>query len=444
MVIPLLYFAKRFLNCEVRVELTPKLHSMFRCKPDCLILSNTRGSFLHFHAARAAQKGGIPVFALDSEGNFRTDNSYSFWGYNTAHELYQTYLCAWSKRTHEYLRQTYPHLKDRIVLTGAVGFDRYRIYDFVERRTLLARYNIRENQFRRVIGYAAWGFAKLSHKQGRRDMIHYFGGDKSKLKWAERQRSLLEELLRQSIEANPDTLYILKKHPLETVAGSGDPDYNEISALKRYPNVLYVIDEQIHDLINISDLWWVYESTTALEATMMGKQTLFVVPDPDFPRIGIHQGFPEASNHEEVERMTEHFFKTGSLPDFESEAMLARRQKVIEASIGFDDGYNHIRSAHYLEKTLKETIAEPTGRVSLYYAVAYWAIRFLSNLCPVGLFAKIPWIGRKAWVLERVDLKGYPSLEARYKTYLDRFYEKEQIEERYKDGSLYASKLPED
>lgn len=441
MVIPLLHFAKRFLNCEVSVKLTPNLHEIFIQRPDCLILSNSVGAFLHYDAARIAHRAGIPVFALSSEGNFPTDGKFNYWGYNKTGLLYENYYCCWSVRTMTYLRKQLPEYSDRIVLTGAVGFDRYRIYEFASRAEFLKRHKIEPLQFSRYIAYAGWGFGNLSHTEGRKTLLHYFKEDSSKLDWAEDQRITLREILRKSIEAHPETLFILKKHPTETVAGQGDPDHNEMAALKHYPNVLYLLDENLHDLISVVDLWWVYESTTAIESSMIGRQTLFIVPDENFPRSGIHRGFPQAKTFEEVDAMSERFFTTGSLPEYHSEAMSARRKNIIIDTIGYIDGYNHIRAAYYLKETLEAPAPAKTGGISIYYFIAYWVIRALNPLYRKSLFSKLPWLKKKCWIFDRYHLRGFAPLQARYQAYLDKFYDDEKIAECFHDGTLFPETL---
>lgn len=439
--LPLLGFAERFLNCEVTTTLTTNIHEIHRSQPDCVVVANTIGALLHFHIAKEANKLGIPVFALISEGNFQTDGRFDYWGYNTDKVIYQSYLSCWSKRTQEFLQDELPELRDRIVLTGGLGFDRYRIFEFEDRAPFLARHGIDHSKFARVIGYAGWGFGKLAHPRGRSELLSYFEGDTSMLDWTEAQRVAMEKILRKSIEAHPDTLFILKKHPTETVAAEPGAEHNEMAALKDYPNVLYLLDEHVHDLINIVDLWWVYESTTALEADIMGQQSLFIVPDANFPRVNLHEGFPQAQTFKEVDAMSEAYFAEGSLPGYNSEQRIERRKQIVVETIGFDDGYNHIRAAYYLQKTL-ETVPPPArGRFSLYYFFVYWTLKALTPIYSPRVFSKIPWFNQKLWVFNKYQLTNIPKLKSRYQAYLDNFYQRENIAERFKNGTLFSDIL---
>lgn len=441
MMLPVIYFAERFLNCTVSTTLTTNIYEIHKQRPDCVLLANTIGAKLHFHIAREAHRAGIPVFSLVSEGNFKTDGSFDHWGYNTAKELYEDYICCWSERTRDYLCRLLPDNTDRIKVTGGVGFDRYRILDFEERSSFRRRHRLDAEKFSTIIGYAGWGFAKLAHPRGRSELLAYFNKDTDRLEWAEEQRKALLEILKQAIQAQPETLFVLKKHPTETVAAEPGSDHNEMAALQDFPNVLYLKEDSIHDLMHVADLWWVYESTTALEAHLMGTQTLFIVPDPDFPRTNLHAGFAEARTFEEVRAMTEQFFTTGSLPEYNSPEKIKRREEIIKDSFGYDDGYNHIRAAHYLRKTLNAPSSYSKKGFSLYYMLVYWVLKFLTPFYRAQVFSKLPWINRKLWVFDRYHLKNLPQLHRRYARCLERFYTQERIPEKMKAGTLFRDIL---
>ncbi len=438
MLLPVLYFAERFLNCEVLTTLTPNIYEIHRQKPDCVVVANTIGAWLHFHIAREATRAGIPVFALVSEGNYATDQSFNYWGYNTDKKLFEKYHCCWSNRTRDFLRKDLPEYAERIVLCGGVGFDRYRLYQFEARSAFLERHGVDASAFKKIIGYAGWGFGKLAHPRGRGEFLDYFTGGEDSLQWIETQRLEMLSILRKSVEAHPETLFILKKHPTETVAAEPGADANEIAALRDYPNVLYLVEGNLHDIISVVDLWWVYDSTTAIEADMMGKQTLFIVPDSNFPRSGVHEGFPAAKNFEEVELMYATFFDEGSLPGYTSELLQHRRERIVTDTIGFADGYNHIRAAHYLEKTLQAPTPKKSGLPSIKYFFVFWILQMLVPLYRKRVFERIPWLRTKLWVFEKYTLSGIPKLKKRYTPYLDKFYETEKIEARYQSGRLYS------
>ena len=149
---PLIYFAENYLNCEISFKLIWDIHSIYLEKPNLILLPNTIGSTLHFQISKYAFLNQIPIFALISEGNFRTDGSFNYWGYHTDKEFYQEYVCHWSKRTKSYFDKELPELGEKNIFTGATGFDRYKIYQFISKKEYLKEKNL--SHFKKVIEYA--------------------------------------------------------------------------------------------------------------------------------------------------------------------------------------------------------------------------------------------------------------------------------------------------
>ena len=131
MMLPIRYFAERFLNCEFYHALNIDIHQIYCIKPDIILQANTIGSNLYFQISKIAHEQNIPLFALVSEGNFRTDGSFDYWGFNRDKKFYQDFVCCWSERTAKFLKKEVPESAGKIVVTGGVGFDRYKIYKFM-------------------------------------------------------------------------------------------------------------------------------------------------------------------------------------------------------------------------------------------------------------------------------------------------------------------------
>ena len=283
LLLPLVYHAEKFLECEVEFRFVWDIFAIYCEQPDLIILANTIGSKWIFEVARYAHEQNITVFALISEGNYRTNGTFDFWGYNTDREFYQEYVCLWSQRTLDFFKEKLPNEASKMVLTGATGFDRYKIYRFPLKEEFLHKRGL--SQYRKVIGYAGWAFGKLYSEIGRQE-LHYFLQDKPDWEeWTMKQRDAVEAILRQLIENNPDILFLLKVHPNETHPHITTESPNEMIRLRKYPNVLYIKNEEpVHDLISASDIWMGFETTTAIEAWMLGKETLLINPDAGFTR----------------------------------------------------------------------------------------------------------------------------------------------------------------
>jgi surface carbohydrate biosynthesis protein len=447
MILPLRYFAERFLNCSFVHAFVYDVFAVYREKPDLVLLANTIGSPLYFEISRYATQQGVKVFSLISEGNFRTDGAYNYWGYNTDKIFYQEFLCLWSERTRDFLRKELPQVSDRIVLTGGTGFDRYKMYSFLSKEEYFKIKQIKP--YKRVIGYAGWAFGKLYNKQGLDELLYYFKNNQERLKWLEVQRSLVESTLKEAIEKNPDTLFILKKHPNEENPSIIKEGLNEMLRLESYPNVLYIrAEENIHDLIAISDVWLAFESTTAMEAWLMGKQTMLINPDPDFNRDELYKGSVLVKDYVELETKLNEYYSTGRVADFYSKDKEEARLKIIKDTIGFGDGFNHIRAAYYLEKLLgtitKESLETRKYRFSMKYFVMSMLMYGGSAFYNKKLFSKLYKFKKTIWIFDRFRLPKIQELYDRISPSIDKFYASHDVGRKFLNRSLFEEVLPKD
>ncbi|KAF0150787.1 MAG: hypothetical protein FD143_2527 [Ignavibacteria bacterium] len=466
MLLPLRYFAERFLNCEFYHALNIEIHQIYRIKPDVILQANTIGSNLYFEISRIAHKQNIPLFALISEGNFRTDGSFDYWGFNRDKKFYQDYVCCWSERTASFLKEKEPQEAGRIVVTGGVGFDRYVIYKFLDRKEFLRNYN--KEGFEKIIGYAGWAFGKLDHPRGRDELLFWAKGDESKLNWIEKQRCLVRDILREAIEKNPDTLFVLKQHPQENAPERPVPVKNEMSELTGYNNVLYLCaEESIHDLISVADLWTCFESTTALESWLMSKQTIFINPDPNFNRDELYKGSPLVKSYKEFQSMISEFYDSGKIESFGAHEKSKNRNELIKNIIGFGDGFNHIRASKYFAQTVsnsqfsirhtnshrlaraarlaedRKTRQEAGGGQVLNSQFHFWhwlvfiLIRIAAPFYNRKVYSKIYKAKKHLWVFENYRMEKLNKLYAKYVPYFDEFYKAHNIEKKFLDRRLF-------
>jgi surface carbohydrate biosynthesis protein len=447
MLLPLRYFAEKFLNCSFTHAFVYDVYAIYKEKPDLVLMANTVGSPLYFEISRYAAQQGVKVFALTSEGNFRTDGTFNYWGYNTDKIFYQEYICLWSERTRDFLVSLHPELKDKIVLTGGTGFDRYKIYDFLSKEQYFKLKKI--SPYKKVIGYAGWAFGKLYNKQGLEELLFFFKYDHSRLKWLEEQRMHVENMLRNLIEDNPDTLFILKKHPNENNPSILTEGLNEMNRLTGYPNVLYIRDEDnIHDLIHVSDIWLGFESTTAIEAWMMGKQTMLLNEDPDFNRDRIYKGSVIVRNYPELKNVLDEFYRTGDLPSFFSPEKEKERAAIISETIGYGDGLNHVRAAYYLQKTLESITEESIKKRSYRFSLKFFTMRTLMHGGSIfynkKLFSKLYKFKKTIWIFDRYRLPKIQELYQRISAPLEKFYKANDVEKKLMNKTLYNELLPEE
>lgn len=455
MMLPIRYFAERFLNCEFYHALNIDIHEIYRQRPNIILQANTIGSNLYFEISKISHEQNIPLFALISEGNFRTDGSFDYWGFNRDKKFYQEYVCCWSERTAEYLRKEVPEAKEKIVVTGGVGFDRYIIYKYLSKEVFLHKYG--RTQFSRIIGYAGWAFGKLDHKRGKSELLVWARGDENKLQWIEEQRKNVRDILKKAIENNPSTLFILKQHPQENSPERIDPVKNEMSELAHYENVLYLCgEESIHDLISVSDLWTCFESTSALESWLMGKQTIFINPEKDFNRDLLYNGSALIQSYDEFQKLINEFYSSGRIEQFFDKEKSATRNELIKNVIGFGDGMNHIRAAFYFQETINKYFRTDnrqqaadnrspiTNNQSLYsfhfwHFLVYYLIRIAGPFYNRAIYSRLYKLKKHLWVFENYRMTKLHDLYKRYLPFFDEFYQEHSIEQLFKEKSFLNS-----
>jgi surface carbohydrate biosynthesis protein len=443
MMLPVQYFAERFLNCTFEHVVIRDIFAIYRKKPDIVFLPNTIGSKLYFTIAKLSHEQGIPVFALISEGNFRTDGTFNYWGYNSDRKFFQEYVCCWSKRTADFLKIEVPESADKTVITGAAGFDRYKIYEFMKKDDFLKKYE--KTNYKKVILYAGWGFGKLQHTRGRMELKHFFKDDPDeRLKWVEEQRDKVYEILKSAAENNKDILFVLKKHPQESSPEIMRELLNEMNRLKDHENVIYLSEEEsVHDLISVSDLLLCFESTTALETWLMGKETIFINPDPNFNRDELYKGSIMVTNYAELQNHINIFYEKGTMPEFNAPEKIKKREKIAENTIGFSDGMNHIRAGYYFQKVtdkIRDEKPKIRYKFRLFDVIIYLSFVLSRPFYVKSFFKKTYKLKKIVWVYENWELNiGVAKLYKKYTVYLDKFYKERNVEEKYSDGSLFQS-----
>lgn len=433
--LPVLYMAARYYGADVQFGFVYDTDKIRRLRPDIVFVPNVIGSDHYIEAAAYAAENGIPVFALLSEGDIRTDGTFDHWGLNKEKTFYQDRVCLWSERTLRYFEQVEPRWSSKYVVTGNPGFDRYKIYRFAERRDFLTP---REQMFKRVVGYAAWGFGKLMYPPWRQELLDFYKGDEQALVRMETMRRQVEAMLRSAIESHPDILFILKRHPNEIPPTGLVPEVNEIAALTSYPNVRYEgRDTQIHDVIHVCDLWLSFQSTTAVEAWALGKPTLMLAPDPTYNRIGqkpIYLAQPVAENAQDLNRYLAEMNESGRIRDFETLEKAERRKAIIRDTVGFDDGFNHVRAGVLLGDLIRRTrtAGKPSRHPRFHFRYfLYWVLIVL------GRFFYMPALYRHFrktlkfdWVFRQYPLTNVKDRLARYSKYLDEFHKTHDIPSR--------------
>lgn len=354
-------------------------------KPKMLILPNAIGCHFHFWACKFAAMLGIKVVTFVSEGDYRyIDNSIRtmLYGWNNEEHLYEDLHLEWSQRNIDYFSTSPGFDKNIVKLSGATGFDKYKLLDFLSKKKFLIKY--KKEQFTKVIGLGGWTFDFAFNENHSTGPI-YFGEELVGIK---ESLCALREGYKTLVLRNPDILFICKKHPLTM-----NEFYDEFSLVKGYQNVIVIqTEENIYDMINVSDLWITFDSTTALEAWLLKKITLLYNPViQKFNRSSIANGSLILVNQQMLLDAIEEFYKNGMIDAFSKKE--DSRNNIIKEVIAYSDGKNHQRASEHIaalymgEKKKREKL-----QISFFIKMIAWGVRNYIRTLIVrsNLFTRIP------------------------------------------------------
>ncbi len=426
--LPVTYCIEKYLGAEVLFKFLWDILFIKIWKPDVVLLPNIKGHHMYVEIAAFSKKNNIIVLALESEGNFKTDGSFPYWGFNKKKILYQEWLTTWSERIRSHLKDVLDKEDhSKLVVTGGTGFDRYIFEEFKGREELLSQYGF--EKYSKVIGYAGWAFGKLYGTHKDESFLHFkdWKPRNEALKWVESQRIFVRDILESVIKKNPDVLFILKKHPKENYESDPVEGPNEMNELTSYDNVLYLKNEEsIADLINISDLWLAFESTTAVESWMLGKATILINSDPEFPRSSPYWASVVVDNAQKLQNCIDEYYESGSIAQFRAKENL--REKAIEDSIGFGDGKNHLRVAYHFRKSIPEKHQSRKVPLNLRHLRLFLLMhlgRFFYNR---ALFMRLPKFKKTLYVFENRLMPGFEERKKACYDFLEQFHKKEGID----------------
>jgi len=383
---PLMYLHKKYqLKIETK-SIFSGYYYLLKYKPKVLIISYFGGAYINHSISKMAYIMGIKVISFVSEGNRLEHGDFGFWGHNIDKILYLDALLVWSTRFNNFhLNENNLHMQDdKLKVVGAVGFDRYALLDFKSKEYFLNAHNL---NYKKIIGIGAWAFDLF--------FDDYFETYKEHLQTIYTQKQIdmhrkdlytLRMILSQLIKNNQDILFILRYHP-----GSVILNKTELFGLDSYTNT-FVSSKDMHtnyaisDLINISDIWIGYETTTALEAWLLNKQTFLINPtNSNFVRENVYKGSPIVQTVDEAQNLIDEYFNKGKMRVFES--LNGERQKIIKEVIEYDDGKNYIRAANEIMKVYEQPNKKIKYKLEFYPAM----LKQFTKLVLSKLFIKKRW-----------------------------------------------------
>ena len=316
---------------------------MILYRPKLVFITNTTGAPENNLLAKVLSRWpGVKLISFVSEGNFKLSGealSEFIWGWNRKKILFEDLNLQWTDRTREATLKVHPELSGKVLVSGGIGFDNYRIQRGKTKDQFLRNY--RKDKYRKVVGIGCWDFGPFYDTDPRYDRyVGLFSPEASRRFRCDRD-AFNEEIIKL-IEAKQDWLFLLKEHPGTMIGRFG----SAIEGAESYPNVLIVKNEEsILDCITVSDVWCVYESTTALEAWLLDKPTCLLNPSGiDFIRDNLFRGSPAFMNADQLASALKNFCDSGVFPGFENLASV--RDSIIKDSIQWADGFNHVRAGN--------------------------------------------------------------------------------------------------
>lgn len=338
---------------------------LLKYQPKLLLISNSVGSDYKTSAVKLASLLGIRVVSLVSEGQdncegFDNDEDLSnfYWGTNKEKKLYEDLNLVWNNNLYNLASNILSkHELKKINVSGATGMDKYFIFrNRYDRNTFFNRKGLRI--YNKIILITSWSFSLLYGEYFHRnqEVICGFLGGKDYVKLHRNNGVEVRKIYENIIKENQDILFLVKIHPAEMDCDEGDNTRSEYYGLDNYSNVkfIYPYTDSMLELISISDILISYESTTAMEAWLMGKNVVFVNPgEDDFPRNDFYKGVAVAKSKNDIAAYLKEFYSNGSIRDFAEKEK--ERSKIEVDVMQYADGKNHIRAANKVMSVLKIT-----------------------------------------------------------------------------------------
>ncbi len=405
--------------------------------PKVIVTAHGIGTTNHHEMVKYASMKGIKVITFIAEGDMvdiKENVEILFWGNNKDRFFYEFANLQWSEKNVNLIRKHIPEtLNYNLICTGGTGFDRYQFLPLKSKETFLTEHP-KFRKYKHIVGIAGFPFyfflSDLYKKDGKWVDMHL---DHDACDMIALQKEPLRLMYRDLIKNNPDILFILKYHPAEIMR-----ELSEFYQLDEFENVLNIHKEEtIDNVINVSDVWLGFESTTCMEAWLLGKITFIANPEnKEFVRSIISKGSPHYGSFETLNKAMHDFLSSGHSEDFNR--LEAERNDAIQQVIGFGDGCNHKRAAEYIYSIMDAEFIPKTVDINYINTIEkkYSNIEFRKKLrhllykTPLVLIPKV----RKE---KEKDLKKTNEFNAELRQEFADMYRKALTEFHKKTGALH-------
>lgn len=325
---PLIYFFEKILKWEVQNISSFNFPKFHKNVPDIIIFPGSGGAQRELEILKYAKSSKIFVFSSFTEGMFREKDIDNFlWGWNLEKIIHENLRMLWSQYSFKMAIKHYPVLKDKLRVSGAIGFDKYRLFNYI---------NNYSSNYDKVICYACHNYNNIS-KQSIDYDFHL------------EHLNLSRDVMRYLVNNNKDILFVFKSHPND----QGKTPLESIG-LEKMSNVKIVSTpkKSIAELISISDIWINFNSTTVVDAWINDIPTINILKDKSKKTSIVIDGSLIETDKHVINDYISEFYKTGVISKFLEKTNL--RSKLISSSIGYSDGLNHIRYMSFLRPYIEE------------------------------------------------------------------------------------------
>lgn len=319
------------------------LQAIHEARPKLLFITNTVGAVENLELMRYAKRRNMLGGSLVSEGNLQGDVAYQsemLWGWNKEKQLHEEINMQWSEFSRDSTLALHPELTGRVKVSGGVGFDSYKITTVEHvKESILSKYQ--KAGYKKVVGVGCWDFGFFYPEDTRFKVFDSLYEDAQKKRFI-KDSFAFDDVLAQLASANEDTLFLLKQHPGVQLGHMA----SGITKTAQLKNVLVLTTEEpILACIQASDIWIVYESTTAMEAWLLGKPTCLLNPSGrDFPRDKLNEGSPAFDSTDQLQRVIDALYSGSEIAEFTERT--EKRRQLIKGVIQWDDGLNHVRAGN--------------------------------------------------------------------------------------------------
>lgn len=344
---------ERFGYKVVRSSIWYGLFKILRYNPKALLISNDTGAVENVRMFQLANSLGIKTITLVSEGLWMISSTeklrkggeeLSFWGNNLKKDQYLDLKLLWSKAKKDLYIKFIPEAKKyNLRVSGGTGFDRYHFLDYMNKKEFENKYQRNYEKIILIIGYAF-------------DLYPLYGEDvyekrkKDEMMWLYNQRFIVRDIYEKMVKNNPEVLFILKDHP-----GSINLDDTEFAGIsEKYANTIRLCkEEEIGNLLSVSDIVIAFDSTVCLEAWLLGRETILLNPlGKEFRRSSLYKGSPIVESYDELTALVEEYYKNGTMLEFQKRK--EDRELCIKEQIQYGDGANYLRASKLIDIAIKD------------------------------------------------------------------------------------------